>query len=139
MITLPETIKYPDKFLKSPSASFDGVFDWSWTEGCFGETRITPMDLDGVIERKGKFLIFETKDIGVPIPKGQMYTFEALYRLNVFTILFIAGKTHPEKLMAWFQPGLHNGRKEIKHTDITLEYIRYVVESWYVFANGGSL
>ena len=132
-------MNYPEKFMESKPAGFDGLFDWSWTIGCFGDTKITPMDLDCLIERNGKFLLCETKNPGVRIPRGQMYAFESFYKLNVFTILFIEGKTQPEKLMAWFQPGLHDGRKEVYHKDISLEYIRYLLESWYVFANGGNL
>ena len=81
-MSLPKTIHSPDIFEKSPPCGFDGVFDWSWTEGCFGETSITPMDFDGVVERKGHFIIFETKKRGVVVPKGQLYTFESLLKLG---------------------------------------------------------
>ena len=75
---LPDTILYPDKFKKSLGAGFDGVFNWKWTEGCFGDTKIKPMDFDGVVERYGNYLIFETKDIGKPISLGQLITLNNL-------------------------------------------------------------
>ena len=94
---LPSTIIYPETFKKKAPAGFDGVFDWSWTEGCFGETKIKPMDLDGVVERHGNILIFETKDVGKDIPIGQRITLRALWERGGITILFVYGKDSPEK------------------------------------------
>lgn len=99
---LPSTIKHPETFRRAAPAGFDGVFDWSWTQGCFGAGKITPMDLDGVIERKGQFLVFETKDVGVQIPQGQLYTLQALHRLGFFTIMIIHGKICPEVAHCWY-------------------------------------
>ncbi len=76
----PKTIRNIDRFNQAQPAGFDGVFDWSWTDGCFGETLIRPMDLDGIIERRGYFFIFETKDLGVPIPQGQKITLASLHK-----------------------------------------------------------
>jgi len=47
-MTYSDTIKYPETFKKSPSSQFDSVLDWSWTDGCFGGGKITPMDNDGL-------------------------------------------------------------------------------------------
>ena len=95
---MPTTFNKPHLFLESPSAGFDGVFDWAWMEGCFGKN-ITPMDLDGMVERMGQFIVFETKDVGVEIPKGQQITLNALYDLGVFTVVFVYGKAIPEKVI----------------------------------------
>jgi hypothetical protein len=99
---LPSTIRNPDTFRRAAPAGFDGVFDWSWTQGCFGQTKITPMDLDGIIERKGQFLLFETKDVGVQIPQGQLITLQSLHKLNVFTVMIIHGKELPEVSHCWY-------------------------------------
>lgn len=135
MSGLPDTIKHPETFIKSPSASFDGVFDWSWTSGCFGDGVITPMDFDGVVERKGNFLVFETKNIGVPIPKGQMYTYESAYKLGVFTILFIEGKDKPEYAKAWCQPGFKKSLKMEVHAPTNMTRMSKFVSEWYTFAD----
>ena len=134
-MSLPPTIKHPETFLKSPSAGFDGVFDWSWTDGCFGEGRITPMDFDGLVERKGNFILFETKDVGVSVPKGQIYTFQSAYNLGCFTIIFIEGKTYPEFAKAWCQPGFSNGLVMDQHAPVDLEKMRKFVSDWYGFAD----
>lgn len=128
-MNLPATIKHPVGFAHSPSAGNDGIFDWSWTHGCFGEGKITPMDFDGVVERKGNFILFETKNLGVPIPKGQMYTLESAHRLGCFAIFLIHGKLHPESCEIWY-PGTHK-REVVEGVDA----IRAKVASWYVFAD----
>ena len=127
-MNLPATIKHQAGFLHSPAAGYDGVFDWSWTQGCFGQGRITPMDFDGVVERKGNFILFETKNLGVPIPAGQMYTLEAAHRLGCFTIVLIHGKTSPESAEFWY-PGV--GKRE---TYQGIEAIKSKVSGWYSYA-----
>jgi len=56
------TIKFPDTFARSEPAKFDGVFDWDFLKSCW-PGKIEPTDIDGVVERKGHVLIFETKDV----------------------------------------------------------------------------
>lgn len=135
MNNLPSTIKYKDAFLNSPAAGFDGVFDWSWTDGCFGSGKITPMDFDGVVERNGNFILFETKNIGTPIPQGQMYTFKSAYDLECFTIVFIEGKTTPEFAKLWCQPGFKNGLVMDEHKPVKdMGMFKQVVSDWYQHA-----
>lgn len=135
MSKLPATIKHPEAFKKSTAAGFDGVFDWTWTEGCFGGGNITPMDFDGVVERKGNFIIFETKDEGVPIPDGQRYTLEAAYRLGVFTVIFVYGKSTPSRIEAWCAPGFNEGKKHTQPVSVTLNQARGFVSRWYDYAD----
>lgn len=126
---LPTTIRHPKTFQNSPPAGYDGVFDWSWTAGCFGGGRITPMDIDGVVERKGQFLVFETKNMGVPIPKGQLYTLERLHRLNCFTIMIIYGKQRPETCECWY-PGT-TARRILSSKQEAIDF----VANWYRWAD----
>ena len=125
---LPDTILYPDKFKKSLGAGFDGVFNWKWTEGCFGDTKIKPMDFDGVVERYGNYLIFETKDIGKPISLGQLITLYNLRNAKSFSVFKIWGKEVPEKLII-IQPS----GKEIEYSG--LENIRQRISDWFKWAN----
>jgi hypothetical protein len=130
----PATIKYPETFKRSPSAGFDGVFDWSWTQGCFGGGKITPMDFDGVIERNGNFLVMETKAVGKDIPKGQMITLESAYALGCFTLLFIQGKGSPEYGMYWCQPGFKAGKKMPRHSACTAVQAHEFCAEWFAYA-----
>ena len=72
-------------------ALFDGQFDWDFLLPAFKETRIEPMDFDAVVERRGHFLIFETKGGMFPIKKGQSITLTQQWRSGA-TILHISGK-----------------------------------------------
>ena len=49
------------------TASF---WDWSIFNNCFGETTIRMTDVDGMVERKGRFLILETKKPTAEVPPG---------------------------------------------------------------------
>lgn len=134
MSQLPSTIKHPDTFLTSPSSGFDGVFDWSFTAGCFGKGKITPMDFDGVIERKGNFLVFETKGVGVPVPQGQIYTYQSLYKLNIATIVFIEGKLSIEFAKVWCQPGFKKGKVMTSHIASNNQRMAVFCNDWFQFS-----
>lgn len=127
-MNLPATIYSPEMFLKSPSAGFDGVFDWSWTKDCFGETKITPMDFDGVVERRGNFLLFETKKPGKNIPTGQLITLQSAHKLGCFTIMIIQGKETPEVIEVWYQ----NGTKKTYHG---INEAKRLVKKWFEHAS----
>jgi len=131
-MTLPGTINHQDAFLKSPPAGFDGVFDWSWTGGCFGNGLIKPMDIDGMVERRGQFLIFETKNVGVQIPQGQLITLKQLHSLRVFSVMIIHGKTLPELCSCWY-PNSHH-KAELHGVDEA----RAWVAKWYAWADRGA-
>jgi hypothetical protein len=128
-VNLPATIKHPNGFVQSPSAGFDGVFDWSWTDGCFGNTRISPMDFDGVVERRGNFLVFETKNLGVPVPDGQLITLKTAHALGCFTVMVIHGKAEPKTTEIWL-PG--SAKKQFL---IGKEAVIQKVAAWYLWAD----
>jgi len=120
--------------MQSAPYAFDGVFDWSWLEGCFGDTKIMPMDIDGIIERKGHFLVFETKEKGKPIPQGQKILLRALYDTGCFTICILWGKECPEEAFFMFSKKFsRQGQFWIKND--TREQLREKVNIWYNLAN----
>lgn len=121
---LPNTIKYPETFHNSKPAGYDGVFDWSWTKGCFGNTNITPMDFDGVVERNGHCLIFESKKPGVEIPDGQKWALERLRKAKSFTVMKIWGKEIPERIEMLYK----NGKVEVYEG---IEAAKERVAAWF--------
>ena len=133
----PSTIKHPEAFDSSPAAGFDGIFDWSWTKGCFGDTIITPMDIDALIERHGQFLLIETKGLGVPIPKGQLITLESLYRMRCFTVMIIYGKTSPESGIVWFPKDAYQNppSRKMKKSFKGVDEAQQIVKKWYHWAD----
>ena len=76
------SVKYPETFKSFPPANFDGLFDWDFLLPAFQGTNIEPMDIDAVIERRGKVLLFETKSEGKEIPLGQRITLDRLIILG---------------------------------------------------------
>jgi len=97
-----------DVFELCPAMGFDGYFDWDWTKGCLGNNYITPMDIDGITERRGHFLIFETKNIGNPVPQGQFIALQKLYALGCFTVVFCDKVNPPTQMSVWTEPGFMN-------------------------------
>src|SRR5574343_364800 len=131
MSALPKTIYHPQKFLNSPASGFDGVYDWSWAEGCYGDTEISPMDFDGVVERKSHFLVYETKDVGKPIPGGQLITLRNLFMLGRFSIFYVWGKTR-------FDHGVFISPWHDKPVEVTkIGIARKVVARWFELADQG--
>ena len=148
-----------DIFEERPALGFDGYFDWDWTKGCLGSNYITPMDIDGVTERKGHFLIFETKGRGNPIPQGQYITLQKLYKLGCFTVIFCDKVNPPTQMSVWTEPGFieNNGLQMPCEKKIIIQgdrektvyephYIQLAdrpdkaknfVDNWYKFADQG--
>jgi len=117
------TIKNPEEYLA-------GVWDWGILRGCFGETQVAPTDIDGLVERKGRFLLLEAKKPGVGLKTGQRITFEALLKTGVFTIVIVWGKTDaPEMIEIWTQ------RTRIGPRESDLNRLRCVVSDWYEWAD----
>ena len=103
-----------------------GLWDWGILDGCFGETMIKPTDVDGFVERKGKFLWLETKALGVVVPTGQQLTFDALIKTGIFTIFIIWGSANvPQEIQVMTFLGKHT--KE----ECDLEKLRDLTSRWY--------
>ena len=69
------TVLYPERFKEAAAAGFDGTFEWDFLIEAFKPTKIQPMDLDCLVERRRRFLAFETKD-------GDVAMKTAYYREN---------------------------------------------------------
>ena len=113
------TINDPEMFCKS-------LWDWSCLDGCFGQTKIKPTDMDGYVERHGYFIGFETKLPNVPIPDGQNITFEKLVSSGYWTVL-----------IAWGNPGnpieleLRTRWKTMHYQNTNLDKMRELVSKWF--------
>ena len=93
---VPVTIRNRELFEVLRPAGFDGLFDWDFLKPAFNGTKIEPMDLDAIVERGGKFLIFETKASGVPIPRGQQITLDRLLSDGNKTLFFLEFQVTPK-------------------------------------------
>lgn len=117
------TIQNPDKYLSN-------LWDWAILAGCFGTTRIEPTDLDGFVERNGKFLVIETKAPGVEVKTGQMITFDALVHTGYFSVVVVWGNPGvPEKIM------LKTSKVTRTYEPADLSKLRNIVTQWFEYAN----
>jgi len=107
------------------------MWDWAIFEGCF-PPRVSPSDIDGVIERNGHFLIIETKSADLDgIPRGQQITYEAFQRTGAVTILIMFGdRNAPSRAVAMLPSG------EVRQYPTTdLAEMREVMTRWYQWAD----
>ncbi len=108
-----------------------GIWDWSILAGCFG-SGIEPTDLDGFVERRGHFLVLETKRPGVAIPLGQRRTFEALRQTGLFTVLVVWGETNRPQTARLYTPRGISGE-----FPCDLELLRQIAAAWYAQVDSG--
>ena len=117
------TINNLEKFVGS-------LWDWGTLKGCFGETMIRPTDVDGLVERRGRFLVLEAKGNGVSVPQAQAILFERLRKLNVFTIIVVWGKCPKVKAMQ-----VYSAASVSTKYSATLADFRHAVSEWFQMAN----
>lgn len=129
----PATITSPERFAQAQPGNFDGVFDWQWTLGCFGPN-VTPTDVDGMIERNGNFVFFETKEPGKPIPEGQRIALRALHNEGNKMLVYVEGKVAPTAMcFLWPKRWLehHNApHLWVRDGDIITK-ARYILSNWW--------
>lgn len=118
--------------IQDKEAYMAGVWDWAILDGCFGDTKISPTDIDGMAERKGKFLVLETKRVGASIPTGQQLTFNALRDTGLFTIIIIWGEQNKPEAIEILYPAPHPVKDKYS---ANIEELRRVVSGWYRYAD----
>lgn len=103
-------------------------FDFDILSGCFGDTKISPTDIDLLVERKSKFLVIEFKTEGVKVPDGQRWSLEALSRIGGFVVLIVWGYP-PTEITAYEVIG------RVDKEAHTLDELRSFVSRWFEYAN----
>jgi hypothetical protein len=141
-------IRNPDNFATWLPALFDGQFHWDFlfpafrvpfADGRGMSDKFQPMDFDSVVERNGRILIFETKDPGKAIPKGQAITLGAAWIMGA-TIFHVCGKRPQEisgmAVYAATEPDKTDmiGIRPLTPCDAT--DVIYRVRRWMCWANG---
>lgn len=108
--------------------------DFTLFDGCFGNPRISPTDIDGMVERRGKFFTFEYKPEGKPVSQGQFMSLDALARQKNFTVSIIYHEhnreIHDEKNPTSIQI-LPFGEK----INVDKEIVRKWAKTWTQYAN----
>lgn len=118
--------------LHSPKIYHNSHWELSLFKECFYPSKIEFTDIDMCVERKGHFLIVETKYPNVDIPNGQKYMYEAMNNLKCFTILFVWGEVNkPECFELWGE----NGEKTKKNCKLIT--LKNIIRAWYDRASAG--
>jgi len=129
-------IKYRRRFWEARPANFDGVFDWDFLLPAFAGTKIQPTDIDGMVERYGRILLFETKNPDKDIPLGQRIAFETLLKIGEgkICLMVLYGKTSDTivKMEEWWY---RNGRIDIKPMECNSQYVLERVKAWFQWAS----
>jgi hypothetical protein len=127
-------INNEENFNRYPPAAYDGQFHWDvfHLSGCFADTKIKPMDFDGVVERKLNYLIFESKDNGKEVPQAQQWTLDRLSEAKSFSVIEVWPKRPPFEVAHIIYNGNRNNLRVIKGHAAIIK----AVASWFAFADG---
>ncbi|KKK74205.1 hypothetical protein LCGC14_2886100 [marine sediment metagenome] len=107
------------------------LWDWKILRGCFGNTRIRPTDVDGLVERNHCYLYLEGKTLGSEIPTGQFITYERLASNPRVWVVFFWGDAKAETITS-ITVLRHAGPKH--YDPATLDDLRAIVSRWFVWA-----
>jgi hypothetical protein len=121
-------------------AGFDGLFHWDFLKPALSG-KITPMDIDCVIEHRGDVLMFETKRPGKKIELGQRLTLTTMWRMGC-SIIHLEGKSPKEIEAACFYDGksfdsTEFGLRPLKSCDA--EDVLFTTAWWFSRSEGGKL
>lgn len=105
----------------------NSIWDWGFLDGCFSNTGIKVSDLDGIVERNGRFLVFETKSPGADIPTGQAIMFESMVATGLFNVMLIWGKPSTPERIRIYTP--HN--PEGLELEATSDMVQAIVKGWF--------
>ena len=94
---------------------------------------LVPSNVDGILERKGKFLILEWKRENEEVSKGQQYMLQALASKPDFTVIILIGNTDTETIINRFFLDSKAGCILMGHG--FEEFKKYYID-WYKKADG---
>jgi hypothetical protein len=117
------TIRDVEKFLA-------GIWDWGFLDQCFEGTKIRVTDIDGFVERNGKFLVLETKQKGVAIPNGQRIMFENMQKTGLFTSVILWGQKNAVEDMQVYYSTQKTPKKAASNEDF-----QRLVNWWFNHVN----
>lgn len=108
----------------------EGFIDFSAFDGCFPNDRLSFTDLDGMMERKGNFLVLEKKGIN-RLTLGQKLLLKQLLALGVFTIIvFGPSEYKPEFITVYYPDGNMCVAQNPSHKEL-----RRVISEWFKYAD----
>ena len=106
------------------------IWDWGFLNQCFEGTKIKVTDIDGFVERNGKFLLIECKSHNAVVPAGQDIMFKKMIATGLFTILVIWGDANkPERCE------IRTSEKVYVYQNVDTVFIQRLVHGWFCSVN----
>lgn len=114
--------------INSAHRYLQNLWDWAILDGCFGQSRIRPMDIDGYIERYGRKLFIETKAPGVKLSPAQFMALHSLVDDGHAVLILWGHRDQPERIR------LMTPRCDFTE-DGNLDRVREIVNAWFQWAD----
>ena len=116
--------------LRDPWDALQALWGWDILKGCFGTTKIRPMDIDGMVERNGHFLFLE----------GSREWAKTEAQLLALRRLAEGPKTSTVARFSGQPPGTVErlrvmGKFDREAGPATTDELRRVVSEWYAYAD----
>ena len=124
--------------IRSMENCINSIWDWGFLSDCL-PGKMLPSDIDGIIERNGRFFVIETKSEHVErIPKGQYITLKRLQDTGLFTVIILYGDKTPTAMDVWYPKdelfgtwGQVTGKKSCGE-----EELKTLIRWWFKRVNG---
>jgi len=115
-------------YVKDDARLRESHWHWDWLDGCFGPTRISPMDVDFVVERRGFFLIIETKPPGYVFKPndGQLGCLRSMSARWNAAVVILWGERDLPTQAAHLVPG-----RQLQPQRVDRDRIRSLVSQWF--------
>ena len=115
-----------------------GVWDWGFLDGAFRNGRVKVSDIDGIVERNGNFLIFETKARGIDhnANNGQAILLERLASQRLNMVVWLFGTQADMERDGMVEAEVWRGNWKSARRLITLTQLRELATWWDGLAYG---
>jgi hypothetical protein len=117
--------------IRDPKKAQDSRCNWSWLNPAWGNTRISPTDVDFEVERKGKFLTGEIKTTRDGLTQGQTILLQAKAKIPQFTVFVLVGDITENEI--WPKEMMVVGQNEWHPVD-RADFLAFCMQ-WFQAAN----
>lgn len=119
------------KLMQNQYASHTDYADFVGVIG--GNPNFVPSNVDGICERKGKFLVMEWKRPKERVSKGQEILLKAMAKMSNFIVVIIYGDTDFDTQIDKFYLVNQNG--SCSHIGNGFESFKAYYQQWYEWAD----
>lgn len=129
--------------IRSLRRFMESIPDWTPINDVLPE-RIRVTDLDGILERRGHFLVLDTKHPDSPIPRGQDILYQRLARIGMVVLVVYTRLSHHHndagemtelgqmEVTGWWRY-FPNGRRTFRRGDTAA--LQRFVQRWWAWAD----